>query len=140
MSTTFHGNYTKNRGLVVAAGTVSITPLGGSADVETLDGSGHYSHAFSTSEEEFAVVETITGGPTISYTIKALPGATVDTSKDVGGSGVLADVEVQVAFQAQIATANATDLASSEALANACKASINAFYTAAIAAGVMASS
>jgi hypothetical protein len=123
---------------VPAAGTVSITPLGGSADVETLDANGHYSHAFTTVEEEFAVVETITGGPTITYTVKALPGAAVSTSKDVGGSGVLADVENQAAHQANIATADATDLASAEALANATKAAFNALLGALAAAGIMA--
>jgi len=43
-------------------------------------------------------------------------------------------------FVAQIATANATDLATSEALANQCKASINSLLTSLINAGVMAAS
>jgi hypothetical protein len=42
-----------------------------------------------------------------------------------------------VAHIAAIATADATDLASSEALANACKAKINALIAALIAAGLM---
>lgn len=44
MSTaTFRGTYTANGGEDYAAGTVSVTPYGGSTSTATLDGSGHYS-------------------------------------------------------------------------------------------------
>ncbi len=48
--------------------------------------------------------------------------------------------DVQAAHVAPVATANATDLATAEALANANKVAINALIASLIAAGLMAAS
>lgn len=91
MSTTFTGTYTKNMGTQPAAGTVTVHALGATGPTgATLDGNGHYSTAISTTEEEFTVTEAITGGGTRSYSVRALPGTTVNTGRDIGRVGTSA--------------------------------------------------
>jgi hypothetical protein len=87
MATTFSGTYTKNNGLQAATGTVQVQALGATGPAAaSLDGAGHYSTAITTTEQEFNVVETI-GGVVRSYSIRAVPGSAVDTSRDIGRTG-----------------------------------------------------
>jgi predicted RecA/RadA family phage recombinase len=76
-------------------------------------------------------------GPRIGTALnaKANPSATGDVLIGAGGSA-----GSQSALIAQIATANATDLATSEALANQLKTTVNALLTALINAGLMKNS
>lgn len=76
-------------------------------------------------------------GPRIGTCLnaKANPSATGDVLLGAGGGALNQGV-----FVAQIATANATDLATSEALANQLKTSVNALLTSLVNAGVLKNS
>jgi hypothetical protein len=82
MSVTIQGTYTQDNGTQPAAGTVVVTPLGGSPDTETLDDTGSFSHAYAYAEH-YDVVESV-GSIVRQRTIKALDGKTVDLSRDTG--------------------------------------------------------
>lgn len=80
---TFRGAYTQNGGASVAAGTVAITPDGGSTATETLDADGAYSVAIN-GQGHFTIVETFSGASVNTVVLQAFNGTTVDTGRDVG--------------------------------------------------------
>lgn len=99
MSLIFHGTYVDlnsfapDGGHPPVAGTVAITPLGGSTTTATLDASGSYSTTLASFSGRVTVVETITGlASPITTVLFVTDGTTWDTTKEVhlpraGGGG-----------------------------------------------------
>lgn len=90
MSITFRGTYrdlgsfSASGGHPAAAGTVTITPAGGSTTEETLDGSGQYEVTLSSFSGKVTVVEDISGlDDEITTVYEVIDRTTTDTSKDI---------------------------------------------------------
>lgn len=89
MSVTFTGTYTKNAGVEPASVEVGVTPLGGETTERDTDRTGTYAIVIDTAEQEFTVVENPNDDvATRTFTVRAAPGAVVDTSRDLGRVGL----------------------------------------------------
>ena len=85
MSVTFTGTFTQGNGATPARGSVGITPDGEGTTTVTISETGTISHTESDGTgPNFTIVTTSTGGPTITQTVRALDGETVDLSFDAG--------------------------------------------------------
>jgi hypothetical protein len=86
VSVTFRGTYTKNAGTEPVAGTIHVGVAGALSDV-VLDRTGSYSIVVDSVEQRFTVDESGFSSRA-SYRVLAVPGAVVDTSRDIGVTGI----------------------------------------------------
>ena len=79
------GVFNPDGSLAAAAGTVAVTPLGGSTVTKELDSTGLYGTLVNLSSERVTVVETIAGDPGgVRTTVHIKAGRdSIDTSRDV---------------------------------------------------------